>query len=266
MIGRTMKLKLHPVTYGVARNRFCGPSALSILTGLDTGRCAALLRRVSGRACIKGTYTGEMRKALRELGIDSLGGGVLQGTNMTLAQWSKRTRESRGQGTYLIVVGHHWAVVQGRRFACGWATKSVPLGRAPKRRRRVTAVYSLVRLHEVKLAQVAPPVVRKIDTERKAREEAKRLIALYQLDFDDCRPGDDLCWVYPPAAVDGRPFPDPRADEHYAYGWSEVLDLAREYAAAIEAFRAQPPVPPRVDPLVNTICLDSTPQSATLLA
>ena len=49
---------------GRRSNRFCGAAALSALTGLDTADTAAILREVTGRARIMGTYDGQMRKAL----------------------------------------------------------------------------------------------------------------------------------------------------------------------------------------------------------
>jgi len=264
-------LKLHHVKHPpTGRNHFCGPSALSILTGLDTGRCAALLRRVGGRARIKGAYHSEMRTALRELGIETMTSHWPIGGKPTLVQWSRNTRATRGDGTFLITVGNHYAVVQGRRFACGWTKKPIPLGQAPKRRRRVTAVWSLVKLREVKVNEVAPPVVRKPDTERNDRQRAKALAAQHGIEIDNDREATGnggYLWVYPPACLHdeyGEMCDDPY-DAHNHDTWGEVLTAVETYAKLVEA-RVNTPVPSRVDTLVETIPLDIPVPSATVLA
>lgn len=266
-----MKITLHSVNHsGPRKNRYCGPSALSAITGLSTGDTAALLRKVSSKRSIKGTHTRHMKVALEWLGYRT--GCDFDYEHLpakgrpTLLQWAKR-REKVSE-TYLLSVGHHWAVVQGRRYVCGIIGGIVSLKQSPKKRARVKAAWRVYRHTEVKPETVIPVVVRKPDTERKVRAQAKALIIEYNLNVDEPNKGDDLFWVYPPDTVDGRPFPDPRADEHYAYGWGDVLDLAREYAAAIKAFRAEAntPAESRVNPSIETIGVDSGAEPVKLLA
>lgn len=261
-------IRLSPVNHtGPRMNRYCGPSALSILTGLDTGRTAALLRRISGARSIRGTGTSTVKQALWSLGINMSWVAVM-GRRPTLVQWLKQTRDQRGDNTYLLAVGKHWAIIQGRRYACGIVRKPVPFKDSPKRRARVTEVYALSRISRPDYDEVIPQFVAPIDTERKPRIEAKRLAAQYHIEIDDSgRPSEDLRWVYPPSEVDGVEFPDPRADEHYGYGWQEVLDVVQEYVAAIDAFRAargKALVDSGVDTSSRAICLDSQPASAIL--
>lgn len=120
MIARTMKITLRPVNHsGPRSNRYCGPSAISILTGLSTGDTAALLRKVSGKRSIKGIGSRPMRVALSQLGFNSSPDFDYQGQPAegcpTLSQWAKQRADKAA--TYLLSVGHHWAIVQGRRYA-----------------------------------------------------------------------------------------------------------------------------------------------------
>jgi hypothetical protein len=61
----TKKLKLHRPT---GKNRYCGPAALSAMTGFTTDQCAAVIRMVSGKTMVKGASTGEMINAIRAMG------------------------------------------------------------------------------------------------------------------------------------------------------------------------------------------------------
>lgn len=250
-------MKLHSVNHsGPRSNRYCGPSALSAITGLSTGDTAALLRKVSGKRSIKGTHTSHMRSALLQLGYSMHTwfdyDGLPAKGRPTLLQWAKK--RAPGGDVYLLSVGYHWALVQGRRYVCGMVGKTVSLKESPKKRARVRAAWRIVREGNVKLSAVIPQVVRKVDTDRKPRTEAKALAAQYEIEIDDGdRATGGTFWVYPPARVDGRLFPDPRADEHYAYEWAEVLDMVKEYVEAIRTFR-------------ESIVVDSAIQPATLPA
>jgi hypothetical protein len=79
-----------------------------------------------------------------------------------------------------------------------------------------------------------PPAARKPDTQRKAREETKRLAALVGCDIEKCGGG----WnVWPPKADSrGQPHPgtvtDPFEGDHYAQDWEEALVIASHYAKA----------------------------------
>ncbi len=236
-------IKLHSVNHSGSRsNRYCGPSVLSILAGISTGDAATLLRKVGGRKSIKGTYTSEMRTALLQLGYSMHTwfdyDGLPAKGRPTLLQWAKK--RAPGGDTYLLSVGNHWAVVQGRRYACGMVGKVIGLRQSPKKRARVRAVWRIVHENRVKLAEVIPMAKRPIDTQRKPRTEAKALAAQYDINVERDGPFNDMFWVYPPDKVDGRPFSDPRVDEHSAYDWAEVLVIVKEYVEAIDTFKAQP--------------------------
>lgn len=146
-------LRIKAVNHGekaIDKNRYCGPSALSAVTGMTTGEAARLLRKVSGRSCIRGTHSWEMARAFEKCNVE------MNGRNLhfklachhvkrtTLAQWLKQTSAVRGSDVFLIAAGHHWQLVQGRRYVCGLTGEVVSQRHSRvKRKARVTEVYKL---------------------------------------------------------------------------------------------------------------------------
>ncbi len=109
-------------------NRFCGPAALSIIAGIDTAEAAAVIRHVSRKRSVQGTSNWEVLRSLALLGFKASSAAKVDPLNLksnpTLAAWLK-SDERDGKSLYLIAAGHHWQVVQGRRFCCG-ITKDRP--------------------------------------------------------------------------------------------------------------------------------------------
>jgi hypothetical protein len=134
-IGPVIKAK-------TGHNRYCGPGALSIITGIDTAQAAAALREVSGRKAIKGAHEVHMRRVLTKLGYRVQTVTFPEGT--TLAAWLKANPLSqRGTKVYLITVAHHYVTVQGRRGGCNLTGGPVAL-KDMKKRRGVVASILLV--------------------------------------------------------------------------------------------------------------------------
>lgn len=126
---------IHPKSGG---NRFCGPSALSMILRIDTGETAALLRKVSGKRAITGTHNSYMKAALREKGYRAT--DLIIAGKPTLAEWLKRnTVAQRGTNVYLITTANHYVVVQGRSGGCNHGGPG-PLREMKRRRGRVTSV------------------------------------------------------------------------------------------------------------------------------
>ena len=138
------KLKLKTIVDGKDKNRYCGPSVISALTDLTTGEAARLIRKQSGRKTIKGTYTREVREALRACNIVSFGVKV-EHPKPTLARWLKLSKADRTPGrVFLISAGHHWQLVSGRRYTCGRIRDIVSIrDKRVKRRARVREVWEL---------------------------------------------------------------------------------------------------------------------------
>lgn len=239
-------ITLHPVTRATkASNRFCRPAVLSILTGLDTADTARLLRKVSGKRSIKGTATRHLHAALAELGIavapfpthrEATTCGLKP---VTFVQWERRSRPVRGNDTILLVMGHHWAVVQGRRYACGISRAPVPFSKVPHRCARVTEAYRLTRVDTKPFGAPPPPAPKPPNPDR---IEAQRLATLYGIRIED---GDARgeWWVWGPTRCydsdglwpDGEG--DPLSGERFCTSWFDVLAAVRVYVDAIEASR-----------------------------
>tara|TARA_R110000751_G_scaffold48500_2_gene107922 strand:- start:114 stop:860 length:747 start_codon:yes stop_codon:yes gene_type:complete len=144
------KLKLKAITDGKDKNRYCGPSVISALTDLTTGEAARLIRMQNGRSTIRGSYTHEVLDALRACNIKATrwqkpGARLNRTTGPTLAGWLKMSKEERAPGrVFLILAGHHWQLVSGRRYTCGRIRDIVSIkDKRVKRRARVEGVYEL---------------------------------------------------------------------------------------------------------------------------
>ena len=143
-------MKIHTVTHGPRGNRFCGPAALSALTGKATTETAAMLRHVSGRRQITGTTTGEMADAL-----DQFNYGILRvyddtravKERMTLTGWLRLTQADRVAGrVYLVEAGNHWMVISGRRYVDSITEDIVSIkDKQVMRRARVRAAFEIER-------------------------------------------------------------------------------------------------------------------------
>ncbi len=237
-----MSLTLHPVKRATkASSKWCGPSAISILTGLDTRDTARLLRSVGGRRAIKGSYWSEMHSALSKLGFRldpcRIPLTSVPPKRLTLIAWLKRSRAERGSDTFLFTAGHHFAVVQGRRYACGQSKEIVPFARIPHRCARMEEVYKVVRVAD-RVVKSAIPVAYKPEASGRA---VKRLAEPYGIDVDDSQRDREepngTIWVYP-----GSQWPeglaDPFDDEHYHYDWASARKAVETYIAALVAAKA----------------------------
>ena len=154
----TMKLKLNAVNHGTKatdKNRYCGPSVISAVTGLTTGEAARLIRAVTGKASVKGTYASELIGAFAKCNIEVYSASCVSGEK-TLGQWLKESSQLRGDDVYLVSAGHHWQLVQGRKFVCGITREVVSQqdGRV-KRKAKVKSVYRLTASGKIEKPAVA---------------------------------------------------------------------------------------------------------------
>jgi hypothetical protein len=181
------QLTINAVNHGTRvadKNRYCGPSAISAVTGMTTAEAAKLLRVVSGARLIKGTHIAWMRDALRECGIkmgediraarrgDSLRVPAqvypyLEGDyTETLARWLSNTRlileanrwpwQEFAQRVFLVVAGNHWQLIQGDKYVCGLTGEVVSVtDKRVKRRAKVTQVYELTLESELTIPDYA---------------------------------------------------------------------------------------------------------------
>jgi len=125
-------------------NSYCGPSAISAVTGMSGGEAARIIRHLTESRCVKGVYVSDMRMALEYCGIFAAP-TRLPKEKPTLTQWLKFSRPYRdSKKVWLVVAGNHYQVIQGRRYVCG-LTKEIVSIKDPKvkRRARVAHVYEL---------------------------------------------------------------------------------------------------------------------------
>lgn len=228
-------------------NRFCGPAALSIIAGVDTAEAAAVIRHVSRKRSVTGTSHWEILRSLALLGFKSTSAAKVDALNPkrnpTLAGWLK-SDERDGNALYLIAAGHHWQVVQGRRFCCGLTRDIVSIrDEKVKRRARITAVFKIEHERKVALADVLPVKLKaQKDTaakrEEAARRKARALAKEHNIDIETERwwEGREVFTriiVWGPKGVDLDN--DPFEGDHYADDWQDALERVEEYIKVREA-------------------------------
>lgn len=213
-------MKIHPVTHTKGdKNRFCGPAAISILTGMSTGEAARLIRHISGKKSVMGTSTTSVRRALAMCGAITTPSPTLRtGPAPTLAQWLKDTVKSRTAGrVFLLVARNHWQVISGRRYCCGQTGAIISIAdKGCRKRARVTEVYEVTvpKAITIPLAARKPAASAKADPNRLSLAKLERKFGFkgkIEIDsgFKD--------YVVPPCAA------FPRGFSTLHHGWDETL-------------------------------------------
>lgn len=236
-------LKIKSVNQGPRgdRNRYCGPSAISCITGMTTGEAARLIRHVGGRKSVKGSYNWEVRRALEMCGIKSkpvsFDLNLHRRTGPTLAGWLKATvKERTANRVFLIVAGWHYQLVQGRRIVCGilWDPTSIR-GKRVKRRARVSHVWELTAEGKVTIPSEARKPKSGYNSDRsKAQRLAAQLGIKIEIEkFYDYEGTVSQYWIgsYDDKHPDGSDVDfsqDGIIDGHCSYDWCEVYGKLEE--------------------------------------
>lgn len=220
----TMRMKIHPIT---GKNRYCGPAAISAITGCTTDDAAYAIRKNSGQRFVKGTYAHQVIDVLKEAGITctQIRWSFSKDDRMTLAQWLRHTVDKRKPGiVYLLVAGNHYQVVSGRRATCGRIRKIVSVtDKSLKRRSRVSMVWQL------STDGITPPKKPKRTSNLVAnlvRKRAQEHGIEIQIDrgVDGQR---TFYYVYGPDHIEEHPN-NPLEFSHIAYSWEEALTMVNE--------------------------------------
>lgn len=141
-------------------NGFCGPAALSAITGRTVEECVTVLKECGTRKdwkSVRGVANFEMERALGVMGFDAVesfgeiqphycyGAETHTARNWpTLTQWLKQSRAYRKKDSvYLVSLAHHFIVIQGCKVWDNFHEDGRPL-RKFMSRCRVTAVYKVV--------------------------------------------------------------------------------------------------------------------------
>lgn len=246
-------VNIRSVNHGTTKadkNRYCGPSVISAVTGMTTGEAARLLRHVGGRKSIKGSYVSEVTRALEMCNIKStykdFGLKLSRSKGPTLAAWLRHTvKERTAKRVFLIVAGHHWQLVQGRRYVCGIVGEPVSIrDKKVKRRARVSNVYelSLLGIAEAGIKIEIPSEARKPKrTQASEYAQAKRLAKKMEIEIEldqigPSRKYDVQKWIsYDDVDENNEPLDFAEMgiiDGHCSYDWGELLgklDEIQEY-------------------------------------
>ena len=113
------KLKIRDVVRDSGSNIYCGPSAFSVITGLDTTISARILANFDSDISVKGCYERTLRSAIRNYGLDIK---KVKNTPEKLGAFIKQ-RKVGDKNFYLISARHHFQIIQGNRYVCGQAKK-----------------------------------------------------------------------------------------------------------------------------------------------
>lgn len=149
----------HDIEHTANGMLWCGPAAVSALTGACTATIRDLIKkyRKNPSTPVTGTRIEDLEYALLRLGhkVENayLYGGK-QEARPTFSQWMKDTEDERIDGlAYLISVSGpkkdncgHWAVIVDNEYICSHTGKWVPLDKAKFKRRRVDEVYVVRRV------------------------------------------------------------------------------------------------------------------------
>jgi len=229
-----MPLKIKPVNHGAVKadkNRYCGPSVISAITGMTSGEAARLIRHVGGRKSIKGSTTWEVKRSLDLCGIESkrttFGLTLGRSKGVTLAGWLKGTvKERTADRVFLIVAGWHWQLVQGRRYVCGIVGDVVSIkDKKIKRRARVSEVYELTSMGAITTPSEA---IKPKHTTNSFRGKAQRLAKKMGMEISIERTGygDNSYWIDYESEDDYVELGI--IEGHCSYDWYEVLGKLEE--------------------------------------
>jgi len=122
-----------------SKNNYCGPSVISVITGLSCECAAAWIRDVAKKRSVKGVHTHDLKSTLRRRGV-SLSTTRYPTERLTLNQWGKKKKE-HGK-TYLLVAGNHFVVVRGRKIFDNHEGEQ-SLTQSKHKRKRVTEVIEV---------------------------------------------------------------------------------------------------------------------------
>lgn len=186
--------KINPVTHAehpdLPRNKWCGPAAISIITGMPAELAAEWIRIRRGQSGttkgIMGTMEGEVLSALtaagcrvlneyytkdeaRRIASQKLSFEEKQAVRrsrkrVTLTQWM-RARDRKA--TYLLVAGNHYIVVRGNKACCGKTQDVVSVKKIPGRRSLVKSVWRIQKPSRYKFKDLLPKRYEKVWNERK---------------------------------------------------------------------------------------------------
>ena len=228
-------MKIKPVTtISTDRNRYCGPAVISAVTGMNSGEAARLIRSVSGQRAVRGTYTTHVRRALTLCGIQSIYRRCTP--KITLAAWLRESKGLRTTGrVFLVVAGHHFQLIEGRRYVCGRTRNIVSIkDQQVKRRCRVEEVYELCDEEKITIPEQARKPKRTADQHRPFVNMMKTKYG-FEVDYERW---NQTYWVSMPQHAEDLAWDTGHhlRDEHGCYSQGEVADRFEAMAEFMEEY------------------------------
>jgi hypothetical protein len=157
-----MSTKLHPIKHDLPGTLWCGPAALSAVTGEPTSRIHDIIKKIRGdNKPVKGVRNSELVKTAFVLGyalepmfdyleewgkLPYCGRPPLSRFKPTLARFVRLNRKELARFPMIVNVTGHYVVVSGRTFLDNNVGAAVPLKKAPRRRCRVKKAFRVVRI------------------------------------------------------------------------------------------------------------------------
>ncbi|USN14884.1 hypothetical protein PAPPERLAPAPP_05190 [Brevundimonas phage vB_BpoS-Papperlapapp] len=228
---------LHSVHGTVPKlKRWCGPSAISIITGQPYHHALALLKdvkaarrtyRVTKAPIVKGASSPSVRAVLKSLGY--LTTQRVTPAGITVAAWLAARPPADQFTTFLIVAANHWMVVRGDEACCGILGTPTPVERMKFRRGVVTECWVVTPSSQ----GVAPIVTEARKPSARAasswdRSEARdrrafvKLARQHAFTYDIVRDCDTIRYMeIAPCAV------FPKGLDTLHHDWAETLDRVR---------------------------------------
>lgn len=227
-------MKIRPVNRQNG-NRYCGPAAISALTGCTTDDAATVIRSISGQTFVKGAETGHVCQALEAFGLR---------VNRVTGRGEFLINVARRKGVFLVVYDNHFAVVGSGMHVC--ARFPVPVaveGETPAKlnlRAKVQRVYAVAGKLTVKTPDAL--VAREKTLKHRAAQSTVRRQCLDLAKRHGIRVVDEMAdyeqvWVCPPEGLYVDEENDPYDGNHIVDTWPEALERVKEYAAIIEEWR-----------------------------
>ena len=196
-------MKLHELNRGKGDNKFCGPAAISFISGVSTTDAAALIREVNPYIeRVKGVWPKDVLKVLGKLGFRATRRNVIG--KPTMKQWLRLSKEFRTAGrVFLVEAGHHYQIISGRKYACGRIGEIVGLSdKRIKNRSRVAEVWEIEANHDHKAKTTQ--AIKHVESHRSeqradanqvqsARRRARKIAKEYDIDIEvDKYPGGSM--------------------------------------------------------------------------
>jgi|TARA_R100001510_G_C7578076_1_gene152095 hypothetical protein len=123
--------------------KWCGPTALALITGRTLKFCHNKLARIEGKEprYLKGVYKPSMRRALQEMGYQMERiNFVRQG--MTLRKYIEEVQTTEHfRGVMLVNVTRHYVVISKGMVVDNHSIVPLPVRKHPMRRKRIKNVW-----------------------------------------------------------------------------------------------------------------------------